>query len=185
MKKLTCVVVLIGFLGGGSAWAADRFQVRLCGSVLLPADAGYKDVYGKSAFLPEFKAGMALSDSLYLWAGYGLLYKKGETPVLKNEAKSTQHFISGGLGIRGTLADKLEWLAEAGLLVVAYREDAMGVSVADSALGFPAGAGIGYRLSDLLFLTAEAGYLFALDKVKGETVKPGGFKAGVGIGVRF
>ena len=177
MKKSVFIVIVIGILIGNMSWAEEKAQVRLCGNIILPADSGYKDVYGKSAFYPELKAGYALSGPLYLWAGYGLLSKKGETPVLKYEAKSTQHFISGGLGTGGVLSDRLEWLAEAGLLVVAYKEEAMGVSVSDTAFGLLAGAGVSYRLSQTLFITTEAGYIYASDKVEGETVKPGGFKA--------
>lgn len=185
MKKAICVIVLIGFLGVVSAGAAEKIQVRLSGSVLSPGDAGYKDIYGKTAFLPEFKAGLALSSPFYLWAGYGLVSKKGETAVLKYEAESTQHFISGGAGYRSAISDKLEWMAEAGLLVAAYREKAMGVTVTGSALGVVAGAGLGWRLGEKLFLAAEAGYLFSSDKAEGKTIKPGGFKAGLGLGIRF
>ncbi|MBM3296222.1 MAG: porin family protein [Candidatus Aminicenantes bacterium] len=185
MRKMICVIVMFGVLGAGSIRAAENIEVRLSGSVLSPGDAGYKDIYGKSVFLPELKAGLALSGPLYIWAGYGLVSKKGETAVLKYEAKSTQHFISGGAGYRGAISDKLEWMAEAGLLVAAYREEAMGVTVTGSALGVVAGAGLGWRLGEKLFLAAEAGYLFSSDKVEGKTIKPGGFKAGLGLGIRF
>ena len=89
---------------GSPAWAGEALPVRVSGNVLLPADSGYKDIYGQSAFLPEIKAGMSLSGPFYLWAGYGPVSKKGETLVLKAEAKSTQHFISAGAGYRGTLS---------------------------------------------------------------------------------
>lgn len=185
MKKAICVIAMIGVLGAGSAWAAENIQVRLSGGILLPGDSAYRDIYGKTAFLPELKAGLALSGSLYLWAGYGLVSKKGETAVLKSEAKSTQHFISAGAGTRGAISDKLEWMAEAGLLIAAYREEAMGATATGSAWGGVAGAGLAWRLGEALFLTAEAGYLFSSDKVEGKTIKPGGFKAGLGLGVRF
>jgi len=185
MKKAFSFIVVLGFLAGSSAWAGDGFQVRVCGSVLVPADSGYKDVYGQNAFLPEIKTGMSLSGPFYLWAGYGLVSKKGETLVLKYEAKSTQHFISAGAGYKGTLSEKLEWLAEAGLLVVSYKEEAMEVTVTGSALGFLAGAGLVYRLGERFFVAAEAGYLLASDEVEGKTIKLGGLRAGLGLGIRF
>lgn len=184
MKKILSLLFVLSVMCGGLQ-AGEKFSAAIYGSLLVPGDAGYKDVYGKSMFLPEFRAGYALSDKFFVWAGYGFLYKKGETPVLKLEAKSSQHFISLGAGYYGQLSEKLGFEADLGLLMVSYREDAMGTSASGTAFGFRADAGLTYVITGPVFAVAEVGYLYAADKVEGETVKPGGFKAGLGLGIRF
>ena len=184
MKKTLSLLFLLVLVSGGLK-AGQKFTATFTGSVLFPGDSGYKDVYGKTGFLPEFKAGYALSESLYLWAGYGFLYKKGQTPVLKLEAKSSQHFLSLGAGYRGTLSASLGFEADLGLVLVAYKEEAMGTSASGTAFGFRADAGLTYALFGPVFALAEVGYLYASDKIEGETITPGGFKAGLGLGVKF
>lgn len=184
MKKALILLFILGIIGG-VLQAAENFSAAISGSILFPGDSGYKDVYGKSAFFPELKAGYALSEKLFVWAGYGFLYKKGETPVLKLEAKSSQHFLSLGAGYRGMLSASLGYEAGVGLVLVAYKEEAMSTSASGTAFGFRADAGLTYALTGPVFALAEVGYLYASDKVNGETVKPGGFKAGLGLGVKF
>jgi hypothetical protein len=184
MKKILSLLFVLSLMGGGLQ-AGQKFSAEVFGSLLAPGDSGYKDIYGKSMFYPEFKAGYALSDKFFVWARYGFLYKKGETPVLKLEAKSSQHFISLGAGYYGVLSGKVGFEADLGLLIVSFREDAMGASASGTAFGFRADAGLTYALIGPVFAVAEVGYLYAADKVEGETVKPGGFKAGLGLGVKF
>jgi hypothetical protein len=184
MKKILSLVFGLCVVGCGLQ-ADQKFSADIIGSILFPGDSGYRDVYGKSGFFPELKAGYALSENFYVWAGYGFLNKKGETPVLKLEAKSSQHFLSLGAGYVGTLTAKMGYKADVGLILVAYREEAMETSASGAALGFRADVGLTYALTGSIFAAAEVGYLYASDKVEGETVRPGGFKAGLGVGVKF
>ncbi len=184
MKKTLSLLFLL-VLVSGAPQAAENFSTAITGGALFPGDSGYKDVYGKSAFFPELKAGYALSEKIFVWAGYGFLYKKGETPVLKLEAKSSQHFLSLGAGYRGKLAGQLGYEADLGLMIVAYKEEAMETSASGTAFGFRVDAGLTYVLFGPVFAVADVGYLYASEKVNGETIKPGGFKAGLGLGVKF
>jgi len=182
-KALTTLIVLT--LAAGWALAGDGFQVRFTGNYLVPADSGYKDIYGKSMFYPELKAGYAFSGDFYVWAGYGFLDRQGETPVLKLEAKSSQDFLSAGLGYRGGAADGLGYFVELGLANVSYKEEAMGVTEKGSVLGFRADAGLTYTVASPLFICLELGYISTSKKVNEVTIKPGGLKAGLGVGLKF
>lgn len=184
MKK-TLTILFILIVSAGWVLAGDNFQLRFTGNYLVPADSGYKDIYGKSMFYPEFKAGYAFSSNFYLWAGYGFLNRTGETPVLKLEAKSSQSFLSLGLGYGGVFSDALGYFAELGLANASYKEEAMGVEESGSVLGFRADVGLTYRVASPLFISLEAGYISTSKKVNSVTIKPGGLKAGVGLGARF
>ena len=182
-KALTILFVLT--VAAGWAQAGESFHIRFTGNLLMPADSGYKDVYGKSLFYPELKAGYALSADFYVWAGYGFVNKKGETPVLKLEAESTQSFVSLGLGYGGPVSDALGCFVELGLVNAYYKEEAMGEKESGSVLGFRADLGLTYTVASPLFISLEAGYISTSKKVNSVTIKPGGLKAGVGLGVRF
>jgi len=184
MKKAMGLLFILGLLCGG-AQAGQKFTAALYGHLILPGDTGYTDVYGKSGFLPEIKAGVSLSGSFFLWARYGFFGQKGETPALKLEAESSQHVFSLGAGYRGKLGSKLGYEIEAGAVLVRYKEEAMGLSSSGSAFGFRAGAGLTYALAGPVFAAAEAGYLYASDKVEDITIKPGGVLLGLGLGVKF
>jgi hypothetical protein len=184
MKKILILLFVLTVLAGW-AQAGESFHIRFTGNLLMPADSGYKDVYGKSVFYPELKAGYAFSADFYVWAGYGFVNKKGETPVLKLAAESTQNFISIGLGYGGAAADALGYFVELGLVNAYYKEEAMGVKESGSVLGFRADAGLTYVVASPLFISLEAGYIATSKKVNEVTIKPGGLKAGLGIGARF
>ena len=83
------------------------------------------------------------------------------------------------------MGEKLDWSVYAGLLYVIYREEALGEKVTGSAPGAEIGASLEYKISARLFLFPFAAYMLANDTVEGTDVKLGGFKAGVGAGIRF
>lgn len=184
MKK-TLVLTLALFTAAGGLAAGQKFSLSLAAGIQSPADSGYRDIYGRSVFLPEVKAGLSLTPALYLWAGYGLASAEGETPELQSPAESSQNFLSLGGGYRGTISSSLGFKAEIGLADVFYREEALGETVSGSALGFTAGAGLTYTLGDTFFLLAEAGYLLAQKTINDVDVKMGGLRAGLGIGLNF
>ncbi|OGD09931.1 MAG: hypothetical protein A2Y86_00425 [Candidatus Aminicenantes bacterium RBG_13_62_12] len=184
MKKALVLSLALFTIAGGLA-AGQKFSLSLAAGVQSPADSGYRDIYGRSVFLPEVKAGISLTPAIYLWAGYGLASAEGETPELQSPAESSQNFLSLGGGYRGTISEKIGFKAELGLADVFYREEALGETVSGSALGFTAGGGLTYALGKTFFLQAEAGYLLAQKTINDVKVKMGGLKAGLGAGIRF
>jgi len=184
MKKILTILFIL-IVSAGWAVAGENFQVRFIGNYLAPADSGYKDIYGKSMFYPEFKAGYSFSSNFYIWAGYGFLDRTGETPILKLEAKSKQNFLSLGLGYSGVLSDALGYFAELGLANASYKEEAMGVEESGSVLGFRADAGLTYAVSGPVFACLEVGYISTSKNVNAVTIKPGGLKLGLGLGLKF
>jgi hypothetical protein len=184
-KIVLFAVALVAALVPARLAAGDRFQVSLVASALFPADSAYKEVYGRSAFLPELKAAYSFTASLYAWAGYGLLAADGETPVLKESATSRQGFLAAGVGGRVPLAPGWSLFGELGLASIHYREEALGSTVSGSALGVALNAGVRLDLGERLFLLAQAGYAYGKKTVEDVAVKLGGAKLGIGAGIRF
>jgi len=187
MKKLVILLVFAVALTGMS-WAQDqdsKISICLTGNILMPNDGGYKDTYGKSRFYPELRVAYSLGKSFFVYGSYGLLSASGETPVLKLEAKSTQHIISVGGGYGGVLSGKLSYRIGVGLFLDSYKETAMDIEATGSAIGFRADAGLCYAITDKFSAHAGIGYLTGKDDVEGESIKLGGFRVGAGIGYKF
>jgi len=184
LSMLLMIVFLLPFLPV-KGFAGDSLTVSITANYLGPADDGFKEIYGNGLFYPELKLGYKMSKSWFLWARYGFLSANGTTPVLNREAKSTQHFLSGGPGYMAKISQKLIYTIEAGVFYVKYKEEALGEELSDSAVGFRVDSGLMYRLSQALFVEITLGYLNASDTIEDFPVKLGGFKAGIGLGVSF
>ena len=184
MKNILFVSFMI-FVLCASAFSEEKFMVSASGNYLNPSDSGYKDVYGSSLFYPEFEAGYKLHKGFFIWAGYGFFSKKGTTTVLGQEAKSTQNFLSFGIGYNGNFSEKVEYKAKLGMFNADYKEEAMGEEVTGSSIGYLVDAGILYRVWSNLFVKMTTGYFNAAEKVEGLEIKLGGFKAGIGVETRF
>jgi len=184
MRKIMFVSVLISVLCV-YVFSEGKFMVSVAGNYLIPSDSGYKDIYGSSVLYPELKAGYRLVKGFYIFAGYGFFAKKGTTLEFNQEAKSTQHFLSFGIGHDGKISNRFGYKAELGLLHASYREESMGEEVTGNSIGFGIEAGILYRINSVLFVKVSAGYLNASDRIEDVEIDLGGFKTGIGVEVRF
>ena len=185
MKKLISISLMILFLWI-SVYADEKFMVTAAGSFLMPSDKNYKEIYGKGKFYPEIKAGYKIYRDFYIWAGYGFFSARGTTiPTLNEEAESSQNFLSLGAGYSKKITNRLEYKLELGAFSVSYKEEAMEEKVTGSALGFRLEGGIVFDLIKTFFAEMTIGYLKASDTVEGISIKLGGFKIGIGFGVRI
>ena len=182
MKKTGILCMMLLFLGV-SIFSQDSFLVSATGKFLFPSDEDYKNIYGDNVLFPELKVEFNVFNDFYVWGGYGFLTATGETPVLKEEAKSTQHFISFGLAYISKISKSVGFKIEAGGIYASYKEEALGEVLKDSVFGFCAEGGILIFIGDSFFIQAVIGYISASDKHEGEEIKIGGFNAGVGVGI--
>jgi len=183
MKRGAAVIVFL-LLAAGAAAAADRVLIAAGLSYMLPADSGYKEVYGSTIFYPEAWAGFRVFQGFHFLGGYGWMTKSGTTPELGLEAKSTQSFLWAGLGYVGTAARTVLFKLEAGPASVGYKEESMGLTVSGSRIGFRAGFGLIF-LGQTVFTSFDLGYIGASATVEDVEIKLGGFKATVSIGARL
>jgi len=188
MKRgfLASILVLLLMI---PAYSAANFSVSFTGNYLSPSDSNFKDTYGSGVFFPELKLNYKVFNNISLWAGFGLLSKTGETPGLGEEAKSSQNIISFGVGYSGDFNPKFGYKVEVGAAYFSYKEEAMETEISDSAFGFRGDFGIVYNITATFFAEITAGYMSASDTltVLGEDVDIdlGGFKAGIGVGIKF
>ncbi|MCK5058838.1 MAG: outer membrane beta-barrel protein [Candidatus Aminicenantes bacterium] len=170
-------------------YSAGDFSISFTGNYLSPSDDDYKKTYGSGVFYPELKLGYEIAGNFSLWAGFGILSAKGNTPILEAEAKSSQKLMSFGVGYNGDFSRKLGYKVELGAVYFSYKEEAMEVEVTGSAFGFRADAGIIFNITGTFFAELTVGYISAGDTVtlegEDEDIKFGGVKGGIGLGIRF
>lgn len=186
MKKLFYLLIITLFLSSISVHAANRFTVTVSGNYLVPSDGNYKDIYGNEALYPEIKARYKIYRNFFIWAGYGFHSDKGTTiSTLNMDAESDQHFFSFGAGFQGRLSSPLEYKLEAGAVNFNYKEKAMGEEISGSVLGIRFEGGLAVNIVNPLFAEVSVGYTKASDTIDGLSIKFGGFKTAVGLGVKF
>jgi len=184
MKKAILLALML-ILAASLCWAGDKFLIELTGSYMAPNDAAFKEVYGQGGFVPELRLHMYLGPMLYIWGGAGIFAKKGLTPELKNDAKSSQLYFSLGGGLSVKLGDKLNLRIGPGLFLVSYREKSAGYEQSGSRIGIRADADFLYALGARFVAGLTAGFATASDTVDGVSFKMGGFKAGAVLGLVF
>ena len=185
MRKHAALVVLL-FLAAGAAAAADRDRVLVAAGVsyLLPADPGFKEIYGARAFYPEAWAGVRVIHGVHVMGGFGWLRKNGTTPELELPARSTQTLLWAGLGYIGEVHRSILFKVEAGPARIGYKEEALDLSVSGSGIGFHGGFGLIF-LGQTVFTALDLGYVGASDTYEDVRLKLGGFKATLSVGARF
>lgn len=184
MKKIILfAIVMVLFVSCG--WAADKFLAELTGSYMVPNDSAFKNVYGKGGFVPEIRLQYNLGPSFYIWGGAGIFSKKGLTPQLQRDAKSSQIFLSLGGGYNAKLSDKMNLRVGPGLVLVSYKEKIADSEQSGSRLGLRADADLLYSLGNKFLAGITVGYATASATIEDVSFKMGGFKIGAGIGVRF
>jgi hypothetical protein len=189
MKRKLFLVFII-FSLSITGFTNDRFSISVMGNYLSSADEGFQDFYGKSSFYPEVKLGIKIFKGFYLWGGFASLSARGETePMLQEETKWTQKFFSFGGGYKAKLISAIAANLRLGILFTKYKEEALEMELDDSASGFFASAGLVFHIGSIFFIELEIGYLSVSDEIIYDdivnSIDLGGFKAGIGIGVRF
>jgi hypothetical protein len=183
MKKKFLLTLMMLALAG--ALQVRGVSLELTGAYLRPADGGFREVYGSGGMMPGLRLEANVLKDVSLYASYGYFSRKGTTPVLEAEAKVTQNYVTLGAAWRKGLSEKLAMGLFAGVLYVSYKEEALGETVSDNAVGFDAGVDLRWAIAGKLFLSPFLSYLLANDTVEDVKVKLGGLRAGIGLGMTF
>ena len=190
MRKSIFLIICVVFFAALLP-AEDKFFVSAGAAAVYPADRNFRDFYGKVQFSPELKAGYHFSNSLYLWLGYSFYSASYTIPVLLDEADVSQHFLALGVGWETRRGRRLQSDFFAALVLAGFKEQAMGETVKDSALGFEVGTGLRYFLIKKIFVGAALAYSDARISLT-ETATSlggrrllGGFRLLANLGIRF
>ena len=165
--------------------ATSRFFVNVNVGYLMSIDEDFKTVYGTGSVFPQVKAGFMIARNFYIWGGYGTVSTNGTVPEVNSDAKTSQNFLSVGLKYSRNFSGKLGYKLEASAMKISYKEEALELEIKDSANGFAVELGLLFNMKKRLFTEVSAGFISATDVVLNKKIKLGGFKTGLGVGVRF
>ncbi len=183
MRKLLVLFLLTASL---SSLMAGNLSLSLSADLMRPRDERYRQIYGNLSLMGEIRASYCIYGDYYLWAGYALLPDRGHTlPRLSLESTIYQHFFSFGVGFRERLLKHFGYKVELGGSYVFYRESALGTSATGGGFGFRGEIGLVFFLSKKYFTELNFGYIAAYEKQEIETLKFGGFKAGIAFGMKL
>lgn len=182
MKKAALILVFLCVSGPGRA--ADRLLLSAGASYMKHADAYYRATYGSGAVQPEFELGFRIYRSLYVMGGYGAVRRSGKIPDFGLDARSTQSFLSAGVGFVDKIWNILMFKLEAGVADVMYTEDALESSFSGSKLGYQAEAGL-LAAWKIVFAEVKVGYISASETIGDVKFKLGGARICLLAGIRL
>lgn len=169
--------------------ANDKFSASAGAALLAPGDAGFKELYGEALLSPEIKLTYDLMPHFYLWLAASAVSASGSLPVLEDETKATQTFLSLGAGWETRRMGRLQADVAAALLLAGSREQAMGATNSKWAPGFDVRAGLRYFLGRKFFAGLTLGYAGAWTTVetgaREKDIILGGLRLGGSLGIRF
>ncbi|MCK4765250.1 MAG: hypothetical protein KAW12_23825 [Candidatus Aminicenantes bacterium] len=206
MKKILILMLIIftfSVLATGKS-----LMITVHGNYFVAADDDFAQEYGGKKYFPEGKIALKLSGNFYLWGSYGFFstgntwdkwsHKNIENADIAASDTVDKTIISGGLGYymgyieRNELAIKIEIgackiandreTADTGInsgSVISHEENTV------SGFGARGNFGVTYGIFNNIFAEISFGYLLALDKVDDQTIRLGGFRASLGLGLRF
>lgn len=164
---------------------SERFFLKANVDYLSSMDKNYKEIYSSGSLFLQAKAGVRLARNFYIWTGYGTISAEGTIPEVDSNAKASQTFFFFGFKYTGDFSKKLGYKIEAAAVSVRYKEEALELEATGSTMGFSFETGVVFNLGKRLFSELSAGFLSARDILIEDKVKLGGFKTGLGLGVKF
>jgi hypothetical protein len=155
---------------------------------MLPADKVYMDTYGGSSFLPSVRAEIKVDRKNFAWAQFSFLKETGATIGEFNEAiEVSQYFFSAGGGYRVRLSQSSSLDLRYGGVYFMFNETSFQEENSGNTIGLELAVDYKMRFASRMFFVLSASYL--LGKSESEdyklSIKPGGFKTGLGLGIGF
>lgn len=160
-------------------------KLQIQGGFLFPSDSEFKRTYGDYLIYPGIKFNIRVINGFYVFISYDFIYDIGITQGIEDDSKTTQHLTAFGINYQGRFNQGFGYYLLGGVAYIFYKEDAMGDRISDSALGFNSEVGLTYNFGRNWQGLIFAGYTWADDEIEGISIKLGGIKAGVGLGIDF
>lgn len=206
MKKTLVIMCAVILLSVGVS--AKNLMFSIDGSYMSVLDTTFKDLYGGKKYFPEAKLSVKFTGNLYFWGSFGFStssytwkeWSNKGVPVADRDGKSVANkfMYSGGLGYYvgyvtpGNFAIKLELGAcnisnkyKDTTTRIADKQIVKQETKQENGLGFRGNFGVTYGLYKHVYSEMTIGYLYATDKVDDTTIKLGGLRLSLGIGLKF
>lgn len=186
IKKMVFFLVILGLVG--IIFPKQPASVSLMGNFLLTPDQGIKGTYGNGIIYPEirYNSSSLFYNEFYLWAGMGFISLNSDTSNASGGDRLTQLHYSLGCGYMRELYSNWYINLRIGALGIIFKDEALNMEEEKAALGFTGSAALVFDWSKKLYSELEAGYSIVSSKTDNEiSIKPGGLKIAIGMGIKF
>jgi hypothetical protein len=187
MKK--AAIILLLSIGSLLPAKGDAFLVSAGAGLLVPADGGFADLYGKLLVGPDLQFACRLYRDFHARLGVGFFTAKGTIPVVEDEASASQALVSLGIGWETRRVGRLQGDFHLALLLAATREKALGDTTSKMAPGFDLGAELRTYIKQKVFLEMALSWSGAWTTMRSGALTTdvilGGLRLGCRVGVRF
>lgn len=209
MKRALLLIFLVLFLA--ATVSAKTFMISVNGNYFSIADPVYEELYGSEKYYPEGKISLKITGNLFVWGSYGFLSAsknweawshKGVVNADLNVEKITDKTImAAGIGFFIGYIEEYQFAIkiEAGICHISNEvvtdtsfntnsDQFASESLTESGIGIKGNLGITYGFFKNFFAELNIGYLYATEAAAiedNESIKLGGLKVALGIGIRF
>ena len=185
ISKMTITVAMLLICAAAYGFAGGKVDVGASGSLFMSSDATFREIYGKSLFVPELWFSYNVSEKVCLWAEVGFLSKEGTIAEVDEKAEVKRWQTGLGLGYRIDLGEKVRLTLGAGAAWYWFKEEAMALSNSGNALGLKIKAGLDFAVGKRLFLRLAPGFSAVKKNVEDLDLKLGGLQLTAGLGYIF
>ena len=186
-KTIVTLIAMLSLLNLSPLNFAKGFGVGGSLNYYAVTDSIFKDIYGPGNIMFGCSLSYELIHKAELRAEVNYFRDRGEMSISQEEI--TMNIIPIVLGIRIRIKDIKSYspYVGAGICFYSYREELPErfEDVSESTIGFHVEVGSYVDITHRFFLDLNVRYINAADKPFDETIKLGGFRAGIGIGYSF
>jgi opacity protein-like surface antigen len=162
-------------------------ELRVGGSIgyYSVADSIYKNTYGSGNLICDGSLSYDLLRNYEIRGEVGYFKDKGEMTLTQEEIKFSMILVVIGMRVKLAKIKKISPYLGAGVDFYSYRERARLGDTSDSTVGFHIEGGSYIALGQRFRLDFNLRYVKADAQPFDETIKLGGWRAGVGVGYSF
>lgn len=184
LKRILIVIFFMSaVLTAGNS--EKSFFLSVNSNLIMSADSNFRTLYSGAVTAPEFKAGYSLTRNLYLWGGLQYFSVDGKDNLFSIPTESSQTTLSLGAGTVFKLGRKFEMLIQGGLSAIKFKESVPGTEVSENLTGVRGDMIIRYLISGTIFTETGAGYMYASKDKEQQSIKAGGLKLFLGVGIKL
>lgn len=188
MKKI--IVLFTGlfiFMSLSHPAFSQRFKAGGALNYYTVTDSIYKDIYGSGNLMFGGSLSYEVLKKLEIRAEANYFKQKGEMTISQEDITLTIMPIVLGARIRFIELNKLSFYLGAGIDFYSYKEELPDrfEDVSESTTGYHLEAGTYLNIFQRVYLDVNFRYIKADTKLFDETIKLGGIRTGIGIGLQF
>jgi hypothetical protein len=163
---------------------SDTFTLSVHQNIITSPDGNFSEIYTKSYSFIDYGLLVNLYKGFGINIGYASSEESGRTSSYLNLAtKLEQKFVILGINHIAKLSKSLRWKNEVSCVRISYKENAFGENYVGATIGYQIQTGLLFYVAKFLFFEISGGIINGSKKRDDFTMKFGGPKIAIGLGI--